>query len=356
MDQVRLALGECEFRTVCSDASGFNDTAYVQWRSGVDDFVPFANRRVRMMLTSFFGAHSTIARLAEGADLIVAVGGGYLRGGHLAESIKSAGAHLGQMRLARRYGHKMLYLPQSIGPFRGLYLRVIRQLLSKVRYVFVRDERSMQELIGLPNVYRMPDLAVLELAQSTEVLPDAVEEPSNSDAPQNRPVLVVRELRKPRNYYRFLQEAKDSARFEWAIQASGGGNNDIPITQRYASSQPRMMPEILEDPTRRVVVSTRLHGALSSLIAGFPAIHLSYERKGWGAFEDLGLDGFVLNARDASLRDVQTLIAELSKDQAGYWKKIDESRLKIASMQERLTQSIRMTVGSSIAPSSVVSK
>lgn len=356
MDQVRLALGECEFRTVCSDASGFNDSDYVQWRSSVDDFVPFANRRVRMMLTSFFGAHSTIERLAEGADLIVAVGGGYLRGGHLAESIKSAGAHLGQMRLARRYGHKMLYLPQSIGPFRGLYLRVIRQLLSKVRYVFVRDDRSMQELIGLPNVYRMPDLAVLELARSTDVLPEAVKETSNSDSPPNRPVLVVRELRKPRNYYHFLQEAKDSASFEWAIQASGGGNNDVPVTERYASSQSKMMPEILEDRTRRVVVSTRLHGALSSLIAGFPAIHLSYERKGWGAFEDLGLDSFVLNARDASLRDVQLLIAEVSKDQIGYWKKIDESRQKIASMQERLTQSIRMTADSSIAPSPVVSK
>jgi polysaccharide pyruvyl transferase WcaK-like protein len=47
---------------------------------------------------------------------------------------------------------------------------------------------------------------------------------------------------------------------------------------------------------RRVVVAMRLHAALMALRAGHLVIHLAYERKGYGAFEDLGLDEYVHHA------------------------------------------------------------
>ena len=47
---------------------------------------------------------------------------------------------------------------------------------------------------------------------------------------------------------------------------------------------------------KRVVVAVRLHAALMALQAGHYVIHLSYERKGFAAFEDLGLKEYVHNA------------------------------------------------------------
>lgn len=53
------------------------------------------------------------------------------------------------------------------------------------------------------------------------------------------------------------------------------------------------MKDVLNDPQNRgVVISVRLHGSLQSMISGCPSIHLSYERKGFGAFSDLGVSEY----------------------------------------------------------------
>ena len=50
------------------------------------------------------------------ADLIVGVGGGYLRARNAIEALKLEAGHLLQMRAARASGKPAVYLPQSIGP------------------------------------------------------------------------------------------------------------------------------------------------------------------------------------------------------------------------------------------------
>lgn len=330
------ALGSADFRIIASEASAFDGDGYVQWRDPILSKSAHVPRRAAMLATGFLGPSSEIRELAKQADLIVAVGGGYLRGGSIGPAIKSWGAHYGQLKLAARYGHKTVYLSQSIGPFKGVYKRAVARQLAKIHTVCVRDDRSLTEFSNVASVTRMPDLAVLELARQPSEIGDT--------RLANDPVIVARELPTPRTYYEFLNDASGSKRFEWALQSTGGGNDDLPLTQRLGTGTPRPMAAVLGDETPRIVVSTRLHGALSSLIAGFPAIHLSYERKGWGAYEDIGLDEFVLNARDTTLPQVEALMKRIHENPEAFWSLIETKKAEVRRMEAKLLDVISSIV------------
>lgn len=334
---VTKALGTVDFRVIASDAEAFPGDEYLQWGPpglGQGAGVP---RRVAMLATGVFGGSGSIRALVRDADLIVAVGGGYLRGGSLGPAVKSWGAHFGQLRLAAAQGHKSIYLSQSIGPFSGVYRRAIARNLAKIRTVYARDDRSLAEFSDVPSMVRMPDMAVLELAT-------APTDPRSSMPVTGKPVFVARELTNPRRYYGLLDDISESDQFEWALQSTGGGNDDYPLTKRLGFQEPRSMQSVLSEDSPRIVVSTRLHGALSSLIAGFPAIHLSYERKGWGAYEDLGLDDFVLNARDATLPQINDLIGRIRSHPSEFWDRIANKRVEIQKVHDSLITNVRSIV------------
>lgn len=331
---VLKALGSADIRVIASEASAFGGEEYIQWESAGGGAKRRLSRRLSMLATGLVGPSPLIKDLFRQADLVVAVGGGYLRGGGVGPAIKSWGAHFGQLRLAAQKGDKAIYLPQSIGPFRGIYKRAMQRNLAKLHTVYSRDDRSIAEFSAVPTLIRMPDLAVLELASTSTH--------QRASLPlQEKSIFVARELVRPRNYYRLLEEARTSNHFEWALQSTGGGNDDYPLTKRLGGIEPRTMQSVLAEDQPRVVVSTRLHGALSSLLAGFPAIHLSYERKGWGAYEDLGLEKYVLNARDATLPQINELIQDIKMNTEDFWQTIDLNRARIQVMHDSLLTNIR---------------
>ena len=317
-ETVRLALAGADIRVVCSDAASFKDPyRFVQWRGPADGEPSTLRRqRISMVGATMIGAAPQIRDLVRQADLVLGVGGGYLRGGHMIESLKSYGAHVGQIQLARSAADRTVYLPQSIGPFRHGYGKIIRRALSPMRMVCVRDDRSVRTLSGLSNVRRYPDLAVLALSRRP---------PKRREVAGGRPVFVARELKYPRSYYDLLADVASSGRFDWAVQSIGRGNNDFPLTQRLSATiAPPRLADVLAEGPSRVVVSTRLHGAMGAIMTGHLAIHLSYERKGWGAFEDLGIPDLVLNARDATFGEVMSKVEAVQADPDSYWSRIHD--------------------------------
>jgi polysaccharide pyruvyl transferase WcaK-like protein len=102
-----------------------------------------------------------------------------------------------------------------------------------------------------------------------------------------------------------------------------------------------MLRAALRDKAPRIVISARLHGALESIAAGFPAIHLSYESKGWGAFEDLGISEFVLNARSATAKQVWDRVETISMDPSAYWDRVDAVRDKLNIAERQLRRDLR---------------
>jgi len=257
-------------------------------------------------------------RMLRDVDALVAVGGGYL----VADSpVRQAGIvanHLAQLRAAATHPSPTIYLPQSIGPLHGIAGRWTRDALARMDRVWARDDETMREL-ALPNVARCPDLAVMKLARSLA----GIERVASVEAP----VLVARDLPDCGDYYQRL--AQLDAQLEdarWAVQAdTPGPRSDQAFYRRLGFGEAPSLERRLAQPSGPVV-SVRLHGAIGALLAGRPAIHLAYERKGWGAYEDLGLTEFVHDARRFDPALVARQVRALARDPEPYWKQVEAAQ------------------------------
>ncbi|CAI8695406.1 polysaccharide pyruvyl transferase family protein [Burkholderia pyrrocinia] len=267
------------------------------------------------------GANPALAdlrTLLRRADLIVGVGGGYLRARNAIEALKLEAGHLVQMRAARAARKPAVYLSQSIGPAAGnpLLAGHLTSLLAGFDAVFARDDRSAAFLAGNANTRRAPDLAVLEFGRRATCLRDRVRSAAST------PAHIALVLRRPpawNDTQRARYLASTDALIErlgafchitFAVQSMGRGNDDAAYYRERGFDAARSLKDVLADDTPDAVVSVRLHGALEAILHGVPAYHLSYERKGFGAYDDLGVGQWVANAADFDANTVcDTLLA-----------------------------------------------
>jgi len=202
----------------------------------------------------------------------------------------------------------------------------------------VRDDRSLAELRAARSLERFPDLAVLEAGKMDRSL--------QVQTVDDVPVVVARELAGPRSYHRLLAELGKALRPVWAVQSTASNNNDVPLTARLSGTDdPPLLRDVLAEGTRRVVISTRLHGSMAALLAGSPTIHLSYERKGWGAFEDLGIAHHVHNARSVDAETVLDGVRQITDDPGAYWASVNEKLPAIAARHRELVERVGGLVG-----------
>jgi polysaccharide pyruvyl transferase WcaK-like protein len=250
------------------------------------------------------GRLKTLHSLLDEVDLIVGVGGGYLRARTALEALKLEAGHLLQMRAARVSGKPAVYLPQSIGPV--LSSRVVgmhlQSLLGSFDTVFVRDDRSVAFLAANPNTRRAPDLAVLDFGQRSEAV---TRQASSADGSVRHVAFVLRRApawraqrraRYDASIARLVEQVQASCRVSFAVQSTGRGNDDPAYYRGLGIREPLIpLKTLLETDRPDVTVSVRLHGALESILHGVPAFHVSYERKGFGAYADMKLDNWVVN-------------------------------------------------------------
>lgn len=274
----------------------------------------------REMIANFAGFGHVRAELAR-ADALVAVGGGYLVADSMARQAGVMANHLAQLRAAARHLGPTIYLPQSIGPLSGLAGHWTREGLAQMDRVWARDDMTMREL-ALPNMRRCPDLAVMKLATSFATID---RQPTNG-----APILVARELPASGDYLSRLHALKQMLPCAaWAVQAdTPGPRSDRAFYRRECLADAGSLADLLDRPGGPVV-SVRLHGAIGSLLAGRPAIHLAYERKGWGAYEDLGLAEFVHDARRFDPAVVAAQARALAADPSSFWKKIEAAQPRL---------------------------
>jgi polysaccharide pyruvyl transferase WcaK-like protein len=288
-------------------------------------------------ISSAFGSRfvtGRVARLANRARGLIAVGGGYLVADSPVRQLGVLLNHLVQLRVAGRAGVPSIYLPQSIGPLCGPVGRATARALRSVDRLYVRDDKSLAE-VGGPNVRRCADLAVLKLARELAGT-------TRHEGSDNRTVLVGRDLPNAGSFVERLRELQrlvpSSA---WAVQADVmGPRSDRAFYRSLGISDVGPLANILK--TRPgVVVSVRLHGAISSLIAGCPAIHLAYERKSWGAYEDLGLAAFVHDARTFDPATVARQVDELHRDPEPFWARIRQVMPVLQTQYQDLVSDLR---------------
>jgi polysaccharide pyruvyl transferase WcaK-like protein len=309
---------------------------------------------------------AALAPVLADADLIVGVGGGYLRARTFVEALRLEVGHLLQLRAARASGKPAVYLPQSIGPARaGLpfitraWRNHVAALLGGCTAVFVRDDRSLAMLGVNRNTRRAPDLAVLAFGMRR---PRPAVAPS-ADAPVRHVALVLRDApswsRAQRTRYRraidrLIARLEARSRVTLAVQSTGRGNDDAAFYRRLGVTRPLpSLRRVLADDPPDFVVSVRLHGALEAILGGVPAFHLSYERKGFGAYADLGLDDWVVNAADF---DADAVADHLYAPRAAlrFWdaatRRADTLRFERARLVSTLRDAVAMSPAAEAAP------
>lgn len=284
-------------------------------------------------LSSSLLGSGQVAALARKAQGLIAVGGGYL----VADSpVRQAGVmlnHFSQLRAAAHAEIPSVYLPQSIGPLDPPVSWMVRRDLQRLDRLYVRDDQTLREL-DAPNVRRCADLAVMKLARSFAAKP-----PTNRGAP----AIIARDLPRPGSYINRLLDLRalmPTAR--WAVQADvEGPRSDRAFYRQLGIEDVGSFSSVLGSAPPSVAVSVRLHGAIAALLAGVPAIHLAYERKGWGAYEDLALNEFVHDVRTFDPGLVAKQAAMLSEDPALMWRLLESSREKLKHQYGALVADLR---------------
>ena len=286
-------------------------------------------------------------RLGEIADTIasaqgvVGTGGGYLRSGTPVPAMGSLLNHVPQLALAAQSRAPTVYLPQSIGPLTGPVGGVIGRLLSRIDLVCLRDDESYREVGRYAAVERLPDLAVMQLAESLE---DRHPKDGGEDV-----VLVARDLGGDAGYESRLRAlGQILGPVTWAVQSDAvGKKSDRRFYESLRVKAGGSVSETLDGARAGAMVSVRLHGALQALLAGWPAIHLSYDRKGWGAYQDLGIGRYVHDARSFDPAVVAQQAKELRADPSHYWSAIQARRPGVLRASTDLTSELRRLLGGS---------
>lgn len=239
----------------------------------------------------------------DGYDLVVGVGGGYLRFGTFIESVKTSLVMLPQLFAVRISGVPTVFLPQSIGPSKFFPKPLLRWLLKCIDTVWLRDDRSVS-LLSLTSAKRSPDIALLQLDRKELAFEPGKNVVVNARSVHGKVPPRVAELC-------CLLE-----RIDGYIQSSVAGNNDQAAVESLNPVSLIERKELVDLPVNaRVVVAVRLHAALMAMAAGHFVIHLSYERKGFGAFQDLGLEEFVYNVNSFNPKFVIEQIQKLENDE-----------------------------------------
>lgn len=266
---------DCRF-TICASYPETFDIPEVQFVCSRPTARGYSQEYLRILLKS------------RSYSAVFAVGGGYLRAGSIVEMLKTALIHGPQLVSALRAGTRCCYLPQSVGPLRFGTRMVIDRALARVGVVFLRDDRSLA-LLRRAHTVRCPDLAIVGSARPELTLRGSAVDPV--------PILSVRSLKGALPPL-VLELAHYLGEFEGYVQSETGSNRDLSSMQslnpcRIVGKNELMLP--VRGSNRRVVIAVRLHAALMAVRAGHLVIHLAYERKGFGAFDDLGLRAYVHN-------------------------------------------------------------
>lgn len=298
---------------------------------GADEVITFGGRTrdlrgaVRTAVSAFRSAPAVELRAIDEADLVVAVGGGYLRGRRPRELVVMGLVHGTQLRAGARRSGPTVYLPQSIGPVPGPVAWLLRRWLDQIDVVHARDDPTMEFLRGHRNVVRTPDVAALHAADAE---PRGVRVRADG---RPRVLFQVRPLPARSTWPADVGHFAVASKLDLvtAVQSlAGRRNDDLALTRTVAppGDVPTVAQVLAAPGDLHAAICGRLHAAVACIAAGVPAVHVGYERKSLGVFTDLGLERYVVEPSAAGLARAERLAVDLAEDPSPYWAGLDGQR------------------------------
>ena len=281
---------------------------------------------------------------SAGPNLIVGAGGGFLRTGTRRESLGTMLAHLPQLLWAGNQPVPSVYLPQSIGPFATRIGRRLRDAVERIDHLYVRDDRTASLFRHHTGMRRAPDLALMERVDGLPV--------SARDTGHERIYLAVGP--RPRDakrlaVYRDRIAALRALLPDAEILLDGDGDtakheSGPNLCESLGWNGPfRTVSQALARGPSGVLVSVSLETCLRGMMSGWPAVHLAVDRKGFGAFADLGVEHCVRKATCFDPQDVANIAASLRFGRLPFWSHVAEARHTCAAARSDMLDLIAKT-------------
>jgi colanic acid/amylovoran biosynthesis protein len=286
----------------------------------------------------------------EEADLLVSlVGAGpYLQGASQPGLGTGIVYQMLPLVLAQRLGKPVVFTPQSYGPFgsgTGWWTRLVTQTLGRARLVLVREDISLAELdkLALPPgiAQRSVDLA-FTLDMTVRPVGNRTWRSIHGISEDETLVgLTVRRCLPEAEQERYEAELADFVDRVHEIPghrvvlfplATGiDGRDDDRVVCRAVASRCRgeRRPILLDtDDGYRCATSfvaeldyligTRFHSVIFALTVYIPCIAIEYEHKTRGIMRDLGLEEWVIQAREVSAAGLVDLLVRLETHRLEY--------------------------------------
>jgi colanic acid/amylovoran biosynthesis protein len=262
-----------------------------------------------------------VVRRLEDTDVVIPVGGGYLRGKKGFTSTVELALLLHLLVISKMLGKPVILHSQSIGPFGNRLQAVMAsKVLRRVDLIIAREDITTEILESLgvtANVVRSVDAGFVFQPAGTSDLRQRL---NISDDSLVIGITVRQWLDKAGQdrYEQAVAEFADAmidlhqAHVVFIPQVTSEYHNDDDrvASHRVASRMRRQALVVTAKHDHRatkvlygglnVLVGTRFHSVIFSLTSMVPALAIEYEHKTSGIMRDLGLDEWVLDIREVT--------------------------------------------------------
>ncbi len=312
----------------------------------------------------------TLIKEIKQSDLVISSGGGYFWSHRKLFPGPMFIQNYLHIKLAVAFKKPVIFFPQSFDPLHNkTAAHLLKGLLEKeqVQRIFVREQHSMDCLfmvMGEANKVKFcPDMAFLLDADHTIN--------SQSNFKRRNPIVAVTlrqwdfpgvrkkrdQKRKQREYLdTFIKTCYNIYR-DWGgsiitfCQSRGPGQfeDDRIITKEFVqglqetipdqyvqfidlpeTTHPKEIIDILKNVD--FLIATRLHSAIYGILAGIPVISLSYQHKGSGIMNSLGLKDFNLDISDFDAEKVINMGREIISQSEEIRRKIQQNVMHMRNM------------------------
>lgn len=318
------------------------------------------------------GRVKNTAKIYSEADLIIPVGGGYIRSSHSLTSSINLGLLLHPLIFGKILQKPTVLYTQSVGPFyRSWERRVVPAVLKKLDKVILREDISRELLATLgvtENVVRSVDSGFLFEAKE----PIDLRKKLGISKNQLLVGVTVRKWLDPSQQTSYetgmahiidyvIDKYDASVVFIPQVTAAFHGDDDrqasqdvfelldhkdnaYVLTENMTHYDIKAMYDNLD-----VIIGTRFHSVIFSLTSYVPALAIEYEHKTGGIMRDLGLSEWVIKIEatepkvleekiDALIAERTTYTKHLKKTLPSY---IDQARQAIVYVDEAYQEAVR---------------
>jgi len=300
---------------------------------------------IKALAKFYFKKNDPLFETYHRADLVCAVGGGYLYSsakGPLGVGLLNMLFHIW---LAKKFDKKVICFPQSVGPINfSLDARIVRHVLSKVDLFISRESMTTTMLTKkwyLNNVMEYPDIAFfLKPGQpyKIDISPDiynigvTVLDWSFADSHTTKAMMkeyiekIVHSLDSslrhyPAKVFIFIQVDVSHSDTDFEISK----DMERLLKQRSINVEVVRFPQNA-DPRKIIAtyglmdlfIASRMHSAIFALDAKVPTIALAYQPKSEGTFKLLNLDRFVLPIKTFQSKALKKCITEIIEKREKY--------------------------------------